>query len=114
MSGAETRKISRNKESMSIDAVVNTEHGLHMTVLGMVNQVIKNYEPGVYLTKKGERKKRSCRSVMEMLTMCATKGTPVKIIVEGNDDHAKEMLKGVYYVISGYDPNNPPTNYIWK
>lgn len=70
---------------------VNDPNGLHLRRAAQVVKLTKKYKSRIYLCHKCKFA-RSC-SILEVLTLAATKDTEIAIIAEGPDE--KEAIKNI-------------------
>jgi len=67
------------------ELTLNTEHGLHLRVAGEIVTLVKSHECKVSLSCEGCKFANAC-SIMQLLTLGATKGSKVQAHAEGPDE----------------------------
>ena len=67
------------------ELTLNTEHGLHLRVAGEIVKLVKNHECKVSLSCEGCKYANAC-SIMQLLSLGATRGTRVEAKAEGPDE----------------------------
>jgi phosphocarrier protein HPr len=64
--------------------VVQNEHGIHARVALRVAEKSKNLDSKITLRK--DRSKADGCSVLDMLLLCAAKGTEIEVVASGGDE----------------------------
>ena len=72
------------KELISRKVKITNELGMHARPAAQIAQMAEEASQGVWISDGSNRVDAS--SIIDILTMCATKGTEVVIEVEGKDD----------------------------
>ena len=65
---------------------ISNRAGIHARPAAVLVQAAKDFQSSIYLEKGRER--INAKSIMGILTLAATYGTELKIIVEGEDEQA--------------------------
>ena len=66
--------------------VIQNEHGLHARPASMVARLALQFESKIEIEREGRRV--DGRSIMDLLTLGAAKGTELKLVAEGSDAQA--------------------------
>ena len=67
------------------ELTLETEHGLHLRVAGEIVKLVNSHECKVSLSCEGCKFANAC-SIMQLLTLGASKGTKVEASAEGPDE----------------------------
>lgn len=67
------------------ELTLNREHGLHLRVAGEIVKLVQSHECRVSLSCEGCKFANAC-SIMQLLTLGATKGAVVEAHAEGPDE----------------------------
>lgn len=82
------------KDFITIICEVKNETGLHARPATKLCKICNSYEKNI--TIKYNNFEANGKSVIEILTLCAVKGSKLEIIIEGNDDKAKAIGNRIY------------------
>ena len=66
------------------ELIVNSKNGLHLRVAGEIVKLAKSHECQLSLSCNGCKHANAC-SIMQLLTLDASKGTTVEVTAEGPD-----------------------------
>ncbi|MDP1729126.1 MAG: HPr family phosphocarrier protein [archaeon] len=95
------QKFIQEEDYTTAKVKVADELGLHARPCTLIAKCCLNYSRRVYLVKTEEPQSQyNCKEIMNMMTMEANNGTPIKIYVQGINDEAKEVCKNIAKVIS--------------
>ena len=67
--------------------IVQCEGGLHLRVAGQVVKAAQRHQSRLHVTCEGCTRANAC-SILELLTLGASRGTPLEIVAEGPDEDA--------------------------
>jgi len=77
------------------ELTIRNEHGLHLRVAGEIVKLVKSHECKLSLSCDGCKNVNAC-SIIQLLTLGATKGTKVEAHAEGPDaDIVMDELSGI-------------------
>lgn len=81
----------------TITHVINDELGIHARPAGLLVKVASGYQSDIIFLK--DEKKANAKRIMALMGLGATKGTEIKVTVEGPDEEeaakaVEEFLKG--------------------
>lgn len=82
------------KDFITIICEVKNENGLHARPAAKLCEICNSYDKNI--TVKYEDIEADGKSVIQILTLCAVKGSKLEIIIEGNDDKAKAIGNKIY------------------
>lgn len=75
---------------------VECEGGLHLRVAAQIVKAARRHQSRLHVTCEGCSRANAC-SIMELLTLGASRGTPLEIVAEGPDeDAALQALSEVF------------------
>ena len=83
------------------DCEVLIEEGLHMRPAMQFVECANRYQSEVFIEANGNTV--NGKSIMQLTMMAASKGTKLKVVVEGDD--AEDALKELVSIIEGRTPN---------
>ncbi len=79
------------------DLIVNNKKGIHIRVASLLVQTANKFQCSVYLEKESE--KVSCKSIMSLMMLGVTCGTPVALYADGDDE--KTAIETISKLIEG-------------
>ncbi len=93
------------EEFTVLETIVNNHYGIHARPSSLIAKTCFKYERKVYLSLVDSQSfppdaRFDCRSVMDLLTMEASKGAKLNVYVEGTDEAAKQICEQVRDLVS--------------